>query len=58
MYNLRTVLTSYFDVSKLQKTISKNNTDLFKPVCQLWTVILNCMRDSKPQRDVQQHKLL
>ena len=40
------------------KTISRNNTDSFKPVCQLWTVILNCIPDSKPQRDVQQHKLL
>ena len=30
----------------------------FGPVCQLWSVTLNCRRDSKPQRCVQQHKWL
>ena len=39
-------------------TISKCNTDSFGPVCQLWSVTLKCMRDSKPQCRVQQHKSL
>ena len=34
------------------------NTDSFGPVGQLWSVNLNCMRDSKPQRCVRQHKSL
>ena len=37
------------------KTTSKCNTDSFGPVCQLWFVTLKCMRDSKPQRCIQQH---
>ena len=28
------------------------------PVCLIWFVNLNCMRDSKPQHCVQQHKSL
>ena len=40
------------------KTTSKCNTDSVGLVCQLWSVILKCMRDSKPQPCVQQHKLL
>ena len=30
----------------------------FGPVCQLWSVTHKCMRDSKPQRYVLQHKSL
>ena len=30
----------------------------FGPVCQLWSVTHKYMRDSKPQRFVQQHKSL
>ena len=40
------------------KTTSKCNKDSFGPVCRLGSVNLNCMRDSKPQRCVQQHKSL
>ena len=40
------------------KTTSKCNTDSFGPVCQLWSVNPNCMRDSKPQCCVQQQKSL
>ena len=36
----------------------KCNTVLFAPVCQLWSVTPKCTRESKPQRCVQQHKLL
>ena len=34
------------------------NTESFGPVCQLWSVTHKCMRDSKPQRFVLQHKSL
>ena len=37
------------------KTTSKCDTNSLGPVCQLWFVNYNCMRDSKPQRCVQQH---
>ena len=40
------------------KTNSKCNTDSFGPVCQLWTVTIKHMRDSKPQRCVQHDKSL
>ena len=52
----RHALTSHFDVSKTTKTNSKCDTNSFGSVCQLLSVIVNCMRDSKPQRCVQQHK--
>ena len=39
-----------------KKTTLKCNADSFGPVCQLWFLTLKCMRDSKPQRSVQQHK--
>ena len=51
LYKEQPELTSQFDVSKV-----KNNLQLtgsFGPVCQLWSIKLKCMRDSK-----QQHKLL
>ena len=51
----RPVLTSPFDVSKTIKSASKCNADLFGPVRQLWFATFKCMRDSKPQRCVQQH---
>ena len=38
------------------KTTLNCNADSFGPVCQLWSLTLKCMRDSKPQRSVQQHK--
>ena len=38
------------------KTISKYNKDSFGPVCKIWSVNLNYMRDSKPQCCVQQPK--
>ena len=38
------------------KTTWKCNTDSCRPVSQFWSVTLNCMRDSKPQRYVQQPK--
>ena len=53
LYKERPELTSQFDVSKMQKTTFKCNTGSFGPVCQLWSINLKCMRDSK-----QQHKLL
>ena len=37
---------------------SKCNRDSFGLVCQNWSVTLSSMRDSKPQRCVQQHKSL
>ena len=40
------------------KPTSKRDITSFGPVCQFWSVNLNCRRDSKPQRDVQQQKLL
>ena len=51
----RLVLTSQFDVSKTIKSALKCNADSFGPVSQLWSATLKCMRDSKPQRCVQQH---
>ena len=45
-------------MSAKKKTTSKWNTDSFEPVCQVWFVTFKCLGDSKPQRDVQQHKLL
>ena len=45
----RHALTSHFDVSKTAKTNSKCDTNSFGSVCQLLSVIVNCMRDSKPQ---------
>ena len=36
----------------------KYHKDSFGPVCQIWSVNLTCMRDSKPQCCVQQHKSL
>ena len=51
----RPVLTSQFDVSKTIKSALKGNVDSFGPVSQLWSVTHRCMRDSKPQRCVQQH---
>ena len=56
LFRERPVLTSQFDVSKPKKTTLKCNADSFGPVCQLWFLTLECMRDSKPQRSVQQHK--
>ena len=50
-------LTFQFDVSKLQKQF-QSVIALFGPVCQLWFVTSKCLRDRKPQRCVQQHKLL
>ena len=58
LYKERFILTSQFDVRKLQKQISKCNTDSIGPVLQLWSVTLKCMRGSMPQRCVQQHKSL
>ena len=43
---------------QITKTISKCNKDSFGPVCQLWSVNYNFMRDSKPQCCFQQHKSL
>ena len=40
------------------KAIWKCNTESFGPVWQLFFVTLKCMRDSKPQCCVQQHKSL
>ena len=40
------------------KTTWKCKTDSFGPVCQLWSVTSKNMRDSKPQRCVEQHKSL
>ena len=54
----RPVLTSQFDVSKSKKNTLKCNADLFGPISQLWSATLKCMRASKPQRCVQQHKSL
>ena len=51
----RPALTSQFDVSKTIKTALKCNAKSFGPVSQLWSVTHKCMRDSKPQRCVQQH---
>ena len=45
-------------MSAKYKTTSKCNTDSFGPVCQVWFVTLKCMRNSMPQRCVQQHKSL
>ena len=39
-------------------TISKCNANSFGPVCQLWSVNMKFMRDSKPHGCVQQHKSL
>ena len=55
LYREQRVLTPQFDVSKAIKTALKCNSDSFGPVSQLWSVTLKCMRDSKPQRCVQQH---
>ena len=52
----RPALTSQFDVSKLQKQIQSVIQNSFGSVCQLLPVSVNCMRDSKPQRCVQQHR--
>ena len=43
---------------QITKTISKYNTDSFGPICQLWFVTLERMRNSKPQRCIQPHKSL
>ena len=37
------------------KTTSKCNANSFVPVCHFWSVTLKCMRDSRPECDVQQH---
>ena len=58
LHKERPVLTSQFQVSKLQKTTSNCNTNSFGPVCQLWSITFKCMRDSTPQRCVQHHKPL
>ena len=36
----------------------KANTVSFGPVIKLWSVNFTCMRDSKPQRCLQQHNSL
>ena len=40
------------------KSIFQCNSESFGPVCQLWSVTHKCIRGSKPQRFVLQHKLL
>ena len=42
----------------ITKTSWKCNTDLFGPVCQHWSATFKCMRDSEPQRCIQEHKPL
>ena len=51
LYKEQPELTSQFDVSKVKNNLQV--TGSFGPVCQLWSIKLKCMRDSK-----QQHKLL
>ena len=53
-----TCTNDLFWCQQITKTISRYNTDSFGPVCQLWFVTLSCMRDSKPQRCVQQPESL
>ena len=43
---------------KPQKTTSKCNIDSIWPVCQLWSVILDCVRDSDLKRYFHKHKSL
>ena len=47
MFEERPALTSQFNVSNLQKTALKCDTESFGPVSQLWSVTHKCMHDSK-----------
>ena len=58
LHKERPVLTSQFQVSKLQKQLPTVIQISFGPVCQLSSITFKCMRDSKPQRCVQHHKSL
>ena len=58
LYRNQPVLTSHFDVSKLQKQLQNVIQISFGLVCQLWSVTPKCMRDSKPQPCFEQHKSL
>ena len=56
---LKTICTNFpIWCQKTTQTTSKRITDSFGPVCQLWSLTHKCMRDSKPQCCVQQHKSL
>ena len=58
LFSEQPLLTSPIWYEQYTKTSSKCNTESFGPVCQLWSVTHECMRDSKPQRFVLQHKSL
>ena len=58
LYRYQPELTSQFDVSKLQKQLQSVIQNSFGLVCQLRSVTLKCMRDSKPQPCFEQHKSL
>ena len=42
-----------FWCQQITKTTSKYNSNSFGPVCQLWSVTLNCLSNSKPQGCIQ-----
>ena len=58
LYRNQPVLTSQFDVSKLQKQLQSVIQNSFGLVCQLRCVTLKCMCDSKQLRCFEQHKSL
>ena len=56
--NVTTCTKFPISCQQTSKTTLRSNTGSFGPVCQLWSVNFNCMRESKSQRCVQQHKSL